>query len=109
MLCSNMTNEEKLLWEKLNKSQLGVRFKTQHPIDIFIVDFYCNKAKLAIEIDGKSHSGKEKYDIQRTIELANYGIKVVRFTNSEILEHLKNVIEKITYELKYILNTNDFY
>jgi very-short-patch-repair endonuclease len=52
-LRNNMTEAEKTIWERLNKSQLGVRFKAQHPIDIFIADFYCHRCKLVIEVDGR--------------------------------------------------------
>ena len=54
-LRKNMTVTEQLLWRRLNKKQLGVRFKRQHPIDIFIADFYCHQYKLVVEVDGEYH------------------------------------------------------
>ena len=61
-----MTKSEMLLWNRLNKNQLGVRFKAQHPIDIFIADFYCHKFKLVIEVDGEIHEKNQEYDAGRT-------------------------------------------
>jgi len=76
MLRNNETKAEKELWKKLSKNQLnGFRFKRQHPIDIYIVDFYCHAAKLVIEIDEAYHENpmqKEK-DNQRSDQLANLG------------------------------------
>ncbi len=100
-----MTNEEKALWNKLRENKLaGLRFKPQHPIHIFIADFYCHKAKLVIEIDGSSHENlvQKQYDAERTSQLKSFGIKVLRFKNSEVKNHLDHVlshIEKIALEL----------
>ena len=94
-LRNNMTPEEKILWEKLRKKQLGFRFKAQHPIENFIVDFYCHQYKLVIEIDGKIHDFQKEYDINREAELRKYGIKIIRFTNSEINNNIGLVINKI--------------
>ncbi len=71
-LRKNMTSAETKLWNSLSNKQLsGFRFKNQHPIHAFIVDFYCHKAKLVIEIDGEVHDGIEQadYDIGRTHEI----------------------------------------
>ena len=84
-----MTDAELLLWEKLKgKQMLGLRFGAQHPIDIFIADFYCHPIKLVIEVDGGMHKtkGQREYDIGRTAELNYWEIEVVRFTNEEIKE-----------------------
>ena len=91
----NMTNAEKVLWNRLKKKQLGIRFKPQHPIDIFIADFYCHKAKLVIELDGESHKTRKEYDIGRTREIEKYGIKVMRFKNNEVLDNVEKVVEII--------------
>ncbi len=88
MLRRNMTEPEKLLWKKLKDNQLlGYKFRRQHPIDIFIVDFYCHKAKLVIEIDGKTHDKRDvqEYDTARTNTLINFGLKVIRFKNEKVL------------------------
>lgn len=65
MLRHNETVAEKILWQKLNKNQLGVRFKRQHPIENFIADFYCHAARLVIEVDGSSHTIQEQRFMMR--------------------------------------------
>jgi very-short-patch-repair endonuclease len=101
----NMTFAEKLLWEELkNRSIFKVRFKRQHPIDIFIVDFYCHKLKLAIEVDGEIHLEKEikDYDDGRTYDLEKLGLKILRFTNNQIIDDLETVRNNILNEIKRI-------
>ena len=100
----NMTPAEKAVWELLkSKNMLGLRFKPQHPIDIFIADFYCHPLKLVIEIDGGIHKSvdQREYDIGREAELERWGIKVIRFTNEEAennITHVQNEIERICLE-----------
>ncbi len=101
MLRKNMTKAELKLWEKLKgKKMLGLRFRPQHPIDIFIADFYCHPLKLILEVDGGIHKSKEQkeYDIGREGELENWGMKVIRFTNEEI----ENEIDLVMIEIKQI-------
>jgi very-short-patch-repair endonuclease len=70
LLRKNMTFTGNLLWEKLKGKQLmGIRFRRQHPIDIFIVDFYCHEARLVVEIDGDIHEQQYEYDDGRTAEM----------------------------------------
>jgi very-short-patch-repair endonuclease len=95
LLRDNMTLAEKKLWQRLSKNQLGVRFKAQHPVDIFIVDFYCHKLKLVIEVDGLIHKEQKDYDEGREKELENLGLMVIRFTNDDIIHDIENVILKI--------------
>jgi very-short-patch-repair endonuclease len=98
MLRKDMTAAEQKLWEKLkSKKMLGLRFRPQHPIDIFIADFYCHPLKLVTEIDGGIHNSKDQkeYDFGREGELENWGIKVIRFTNEEIENELGRVLEEI--------------
>mgnify|MGYP001160336182 CR=1 FL=1 len=80
---------------KIKKNQLGVRFKAQYPIERFIADFYCHKAKLVIEVDGEIHDYQQEYDLGREAEIEKYGIRVIRFTNKEIFDNLNNVMEII--------------
>lgn len=97
-LRKNMTDSELKLWEVLKgKRILGLRFRSQHPIDIFIADFYCHPVKLVVEVDGGIHksSDQKEYDIGRTAELNDWGIVVVRFTNEEIENNIKYVINEI--------------
>ncbi len=102
-LRGNETEAEILLWNHLSKNGiLGFRFKRQHPIKYFIADFYCHKAKLIIEVDGGYHKVPEQfeYDINRDKELNKLGLKVIRFTNEEVLFETQNTLEKIEKELK---------
>ena len=97
-LRKNMTDSELKLWEVLKgKRLLGLRFRSQHPIDIFIADFYCHPVKLVVEVDGGIHksSDQKEYDIKRTSELNAGGIAVVRFANEEIENDINYVINKI--------------
>ncbi|MTK53448.1 DUF559 domain-containing protein [Paludibacter sp.] len=98
-LRENMTQAEKMLWEKLRRNQLGVRFKPQHPIDIFIADFYCHFAKLVIEVDGEIHTSQQDYDDGRTAELERLGITVIRFRNEEVFDDIDKVIREIKQKL----------
>ena len=101
MLRKNMTEAELKLWEKLKgKKMLGLRFRPQHPIDIFIADFYCHPLKLILEVDGGIHKSKnqKEYDIGREGELKNWGMKIIRFTNEEIENDIKSVLETIKQE-----------
>ena len=97
------TRAEKLLWDKLkNKQLLGFKFRRQHPIMIFIVDFYCHKAKLIIEVDGPIHNLKEnkEYDLGRTHELEELGLRLLRFTNEDIEYGPDKIINKIKNHLE---------
>ena len=97
-LRESMTDSELKLWEELKgKRILGLRFRSQHPIDIFIADFYCHPVKLVVEVDGGIHKSRDKkeYDIGRTGELNILGIDVIRFTNEEIENDINYVIKEI--------------
>lgn len=93
----NMTRAEKLLFDQLSNGQLGVRFKAQHPIASYIVDFYCHKAKLVIELDGDLHFNEEAQllDDTRTKELQKLNLRVIRFTNEEVFKDMQHVIRTI--------------
>lgn len=98
-LRSRMTPAEIILWDKVrNKQILGLRFRRQHPISQFIVDFYCHQARLVIEIDGDIHQLPEvkERDDGRTFELEKFGLKVIRFKNDEVINNLPKVIYEIT-------------
>ncbi|HKJ41971.1 MAG TPA: endonuclease domain-containing protein, partial [Sunxiuqinia sp.] len=87
MFRKDMTESEEKLWGMLkSRKVLGLRFRPQHPIDIFIADFYCHPLKLVIEVDGGIHNSKDQIedDIGREAELNEWGIKVIRFSNEEI-------------------------
>jgi very-short-patch-repair endonuclease len=101
-LRNNMTEAEKILWEELKKKEIfKARWKRQHPIDIFIVDFYCHKFKLAVEVDGEIHLNKEilEHDDGREYEIEKFGIKILRFTNKEVFEDIESVKKRIFHEI----------
>lgn len=94
----NPTRAEKLLWECLRKKQLdGYKFRRQHPILGFVVDFYCHELRLAIELDGSVHliSDQAELDTYRSQALQDEGVFVLRFWNSEVINNVENVLEEI--------------
>jgi very-short-patch-repair endonuclease len=96
------TPAEATLWRHLRDRNLEYKFRRQHPIDSFIIDFYCAKAKLLIEVDGETHFQKAQieYDQARTEHLERLGYKVIRFTNDDIRHNINIVISKIIEEAK---------
>ena len=85
----NPTESEKVLWNILRKFRHnGYIFRRQHPVDIFIADFYCYKLKLIIEVDGGVHGSEQakEYDDGRSAELKKYGLNILRFTNVQVLK-----------------------
>ncbi len=94
----DMTLAERILWKRLSdRKNFNVKFRRQHPINIFIVDFYCHEFKLVIEVDGEVHISKEsmEYDLNRTAVPYKFGIKVIRFSNEEVIFNIDSVINKI--------------
>ena len=105
-LRKNVTWAEKILWQEIrNKKILRQRFLRQYRIGKYVVDFFCPKIKLAIEIDGSTHTKDDEieYDTQRQKEIESLGIKFLRFTNLEIfysLSNVLNIVKEKTQELK---------
>ncbi|MFL0682758.1 MAG: endonuclease domain-containing protein [Algoriphagus aquaeductus] len=98
-LRKQMTPAEKKLWDILKgKSLSGFKFRRQHPIKKFIVDFYCHELKLVIEVDGSIHNQKDQaeYDLGRTFELEELGLKVIRFRNEEVFDLTEEVLDRIS-------------
>ncbi|MGI9920113.1 endonuclease domain-containing protein [Vibrio owensii] len=96
-LRANMPKPEEVLWQRIRRKQLGVKFRRQHGIGRYIVDFYCAELNLVIEIDGDSHfstEGKEK-DTKRDAFIEALGIKVLRFTNEEVMKQTESVLERL--------------
>jgi len=96
------TLAEKHLWQNMRKKQIGSsRFRRQHAIDRFIVDFYCAAAQLVIEVDGSIHDEPEQqeYDVLRQAALESLGLRVLRFRNEEVLENTTHVLEIIRTSL----------
>ncbi len=98
-LRNNATLAEKLLWQKLKNSQMRYKFRRQFSVQGYILDFYSPTNKLAIELDGEIHRFKTKYDKYRDQYLEAMKIKTLRFTNNQIENDLKSVIETIRYNL----------
>jgi cyclase len=94
-----MTEAELVLWEYLRQHPLGYKFRRQHPLGIYIVDFYCHKLKLVIEVDGSIHdlTAIKAADIERQRQLEMDGLIVIRFTNEEVLKTKEVVIEQINF------------
>jgi len=100
-LRNNSTPEEVLLWLQLKNSKTGFKFRRQHGIGGYIVDFYCPSKKLVIEIDGSQHFTKEnrEYDEIRTKFFKGLDIKVIRFTNLEIATETQRIVKEIKSKL----------
>ena len=97
-LRKNMTKEEIILWSRIRRRQIKkVQFYRKKPIGNFIADFYCPKEKLIIEIDGSQHYEKEgiEKDKIRDEYFKSLGLKVLRFTNLDVLRNLNGVLERI--------------
>src|SRR3989344_6404964 len=96
-LRNNATPQEILLWSRLKNSKLGFKFRRQHSIGGYIVDFYCPTKRLVVEIDGFQHFHKEniEYDSVRTKYFFGLNIKVIRFGNDEVNTNLDGVMLKI--------------
>jgi len=97
------TDAEKLLWSKIRRKQIkNFQFFRQKPIGNYIADFYCKEAKLVIEIDGGQHYEDMNIENDRIRNrfLEKQGLKVIRFTNLDILKNMESVINKIYDEIK---------
>jgi very-short-patch-repair endonuclease len=94
---------EQRLWARLRGRQiLGFKFRRQYSVDHYVIDFYCPRLKLAIEVDGDSHfqDAAEDYDAQRQQYIEALGIRFLRFTNREVYERLNDVLEVILRTLR---------
>ncbi len=94
------THAENILWEAIRNRKLSnFKFRRQHPIDRFIVDFYCAEAHLVIEVDGTIHDYTPDEDALRQAFIESRGLRVLRFRNQEVLENLVSTLSKITLAL----------
>jgi len=106
----HLTPAEARLWNALQKRQLaGLKFRCQHPVGRFIVDFYCPSCKLVIEVDGDIHIQQTTYDEARTEQLQSFGYRVLRFTNEEVLSDLQTALGHIVHvaEIHFPPNLGD--
>lgn len=97
LLRNNLTPAEKMLWFHIKNNQRGVKFRRQHGIGRYIVDFYCAKLHLVIEVDGHSHYTEQgiRYDLERNQYLKNNGLNILRFTSHQVRDQLAAVIQQI--------------
>ena len=99
-LRKNLTESEKLIWSRLRNRQLaGCKFRRQHPIGSYIVDFVCLARKLVIELDGGQHMAAVNYDTKRSEFLKEKGYRVLRFWNQDVLAETDIVLQKIFDEV----------
>lgn len=97
----SQTPLEAKLWKELRAKQIsGLKFRRQHPIGPYIVDFYCSSSKLVIEIDGESHGEQVEYDAIRTEYLESRGYRIIRFLNEDVNHNIDGVLEVILKECK---------
>lgn len=99
-LRDNATREERMLWERLRRKQLGFRIYRQYSIGPYIADFYCPTKKLVIELDGLHHVDNYDYDLERTRYLEGLGIKAIRFWNDEVKKDIEQVVTTINKMLE---------
>jgi len=93
---NNPTPAEKRLWWVLqNNQRLGYKFRRQHIIDRFIVDFYCAEAHLVIEVDGSAHHFADEHDAARQESLESRGLTAIRLTNEMVFSHIDGVADEI--------------
>ncbi|MBC7353858.1 MAG: endonuclease domain-containing protein, partial [Thermogutta sp.] len=96
----NPTPAEEALWQRLRQEQLGVKFRRQHCIDRFIVDFYAREPRLIVEVDGPIHESQKEYDAARQAFLESLGYRVLRFTNDRVLNDMEGVVREIQEAVK---------
>ncbi len=97
-LRKRLTPAERILWESLRNKQLdGYKFRRQHPINRYIADFYCHELRLVVELDGAVHDNVEQaeHDRGRSAVIGEFGIRILRFRNWEVVNDLQTVLAKI--------------
>ena len=93
------TEAEEILWQHLRRSQLCFRFRRQHAIERFVVDFYCAQAGLIVEVDGPIHQYRKEEDLIRQGYIESLGMRMLRFSNNEVCQALSGVLSQITVAL----------
>lgn len=103
-LRSHMTPAENILWLKLKGKQLGFKFRRQHGIGPFIVDFFCPDKKLVIEVDGEIHAREERIEKDRLREdyLKRFELQVIRYRNEEVLSNIDGVLEDLMRRIEFL-------
>ena len=108
-LRNEMTYCEKIVWLQLRIKQMGVRFLSQFSIDNYVIDFYCPKLKLAVEVDGDIHNDPEQieYDKQRQSYLEKYGFEFIRISNLEINQNPNKAFSIIEEKIEKHMNRKE--
>lgn len=106
-LRNRMTHAEELLWNHLKTNKWNLKFRRQHPVSLYVADFYCHKLKLVIEIDGSIHENEDvkRNDIERETNLKSLGLYILRFNNNEVITKLETVLEKIKNKISDLQNS----
>lgn len=100
-LRKNMTPAEKVLWEHLRAKRFnGLKFRRQQIIDGFIIDFYCHSVGLVIEVDGEIHDTQQEYDRHREIIFSTKGLRIIRFTNEQVINNIEAVLKAIAEKIE---------
>ena len=99
-LRTSMTKPERLLWSALRKNNVGLRFRRQHPAGPYVLDFYCDSAKLCVEIDGHSHDFTINRDAARDRWLRGRGVRTLRVAARDVLQNLEGTVQHIVAEAK---------
>ena len=102
-LRNTASKPEVVIWSKIKHGQiLGQKFRRQHGVAQYVLDFYCPVLRLAIEIDGESHfrEGSEEYDIERQAFIESFGIHFLRFTNADVAKNLDGVLQAIYHTVE---------
>jgi len=98
LLRKSETPAEALLWKYLrDRHMIQLKFRRQFPIKGFVLDFYCPEKKLGVEIDGGIHEKQKEYDVERQDIIEDMGIKILRFTNNDIMKDIEAVLRKIKH------------
>ena len=100
-LRQNMSEMEKRFWYRINRNQIGVKFRRQQPIGPYFVDFICFPLKLVIELDGEQHAQNIEYDNRRTTYIESQGFKLIRIPNSWLIG---NGIDDVVFSLQRCIN-----
>ncbi len=105
-LRNKMTHAEELLWNYLKSNEWNLKFRRQHPISLYVADFYCHKLKLVIEIDGNIYENEDvkKNDVKREKDLKSFGLTILRFKNEDVIAHLETVIQTIKEKINELQN-----
>jgi very-short-patch-repair endonuclease len=93
-----MTVPERLIWGRLRNGRCaGLKFRRQQPFGRYVADFYCESSRVVVELDGRSHNGRWAEDVERQIFLERMGLRVIRFTNDQVLSDMNGVVKAIAF------------